>query len=405
MRISIISIFVLLGSVFSAVFSQVMVETITSSFNASGGVAIDDSGTVYVADFGLYLNTANGTKVYKVYDDGTVQEFASGLQGASGNDFDSQGNLFQSNIAGNKLSKITPDCTVSTFATNGIIGPVGVAVADGDTIYVANCGGNSIAKVTPAGASSVWVSSSLLNCPNGLTIDDNGNLYTCNFANGNIIKITPDKQVSVLATLPGGRCGHITYFEGMLYAVARCTHKIYQVTLAGDTTLIAGSGMRGNDDGPGDAATFNHPNGIRAKRVGNQIFIYVNDATSLAGNCTSVPLDPVIIRKITLNPVSLKKNEIHAPTGFELYQNHPNPFNPETTIRYILPQTSNIILKIFDVAGREVKTLIDGTQFPGEKSIVWNGRDERGNPAASGVYFYRLQSGSSIQTQQMLLLR
>jgi len=180
------------------VFSQtVTVETITTPFNASGGVAIDDSGIVYVADFGSTLGLANGSNVYKVYDDGTIKLFASGLNGASGNDFDSQGNLYQSNInrrGGNKLSKITPDGSVSTFATNGITGPVGVAVTNEDTIYVANCGGNSIAKVAPDGSSAVWVSSVFLSCPNGLTLDDDGNLYTCNFNNRNVIRITPDKM-------------------------------------------------------------------------------------------------------------------------------------------------------------------------------------------------------------------
>ena len=287
----------------TAVRSQVTVETITAPFNASGGVSIDDSGVVYVADFGQALNFANGTNVYKVIGDSSVVLFASGLQGASGNAFDSEGNLFQSNIAAHRLSKITPAGLVIPWAVAGLTSPVGVAVGAGDTIYVANCGSNSIAKVSPDGASSVWASSGLLNCPNGLTFDTSGNLYTCNFANGNIVKITPSAEFSVLATLPGGRCGHLTYFEGYLYAVARCVHQIYRVSLSGEITLIAGSGGRGNDDGPGSTATFNHPNGIEAIRVGDDIILYVNDAVSLAGDCISVPLNPVVMRKITIGPV------------------------------------------------------------------------------------------------------
>ncbi len=378
------------------------VETITTPFNASGGVAIDDSGTVYVADFGNTLSLANGTKVYKVFDNGTVQEFASGLQGASGNDFDSQGNLFQSNIAGNKLSKITPGGTVTTFATTGIISPVGVAVAESDTIYVANCGGNSIAKVSPDGNSSVWVTSSLLQCPNGLTIDDDGNLYTCNFNNGNIIKITPGKQVSILATLPGGRCGHLTYFEGVLYAVARCAFKIYKVTLNGDTTLIAGSGGRGNDDGKGNVATFNHPNGIRAKRVGDNIFLYVNDATSLSGNCTTVPLNPVVIRKITIpdSVVNVIENEVSVPEDFKLYQNYPNPFNPTTIIKYSIPQSSNVALKIYDVLGRVLVDLVNEVEPEGSYEVEFDGKD-----LANGTYFYQLITGNTIETKKMVLLK
>lgn len=393
-----------------------MVETITSPFNASGGVAIDDSGTVYVADFGQFLNLANGTKVYKVYDDGngTVVEFATGLLGASGNEFDSQGNLFQSNIAGNRLSKITSDGTVTTFATNGIQGPVGVAVADGDTIYVANCGGNSIAKVNPDGSSSVWVSSGFLNCPNGLTIDEDGNLYTCNFANGNIIKITPDKQVSVLATLPGGRCGHLTYFEGNLYVAARCAQKIYKVTLDGDTTLIAGSGARGNDDGTGLQASFNHPNGIEAIRKGNDIILYVNDATSLSGDCITVPLNPVVIRKITISDsvTSVNEDEVSLPDEFQLYQNYPNPFNPSTKIKYTIPdvETRNRVsvqLKVYDMLGNEVATLVNDVKTAGEHEVVFDASD-----LSSGVYVYQLkttpsrgQVGEFVTSRQMVLLK
>lgn len=288
---------VILGS---DLLAQVTVETITSPFNASGGIAIDDSGIVYVSDFGLHLNTAGGTQVFKIMPSGTVVEFATGLHGASGNNFDSHGNLLQSNIAGNVVSKIDPGGSVSTFASSDLQNPVGLAVGAGDIVYVANCGSNSITKISPQGAAEVWLTDSLLQCPNGLAIDADGTLYTCNFKNGNILKITPDRQVTVLATLPGGRCGHLTYFEGNLYAVARCAHQIYRVTLAGEISLIAGSGERGNHDGPGPKASFNFPNGIRAKRVGDTIELFVNDAVELTGDCTSVPLDPIIIRKITI---------------------------------------------------------------------------------------------------------
>ena len=278
---------------------QVTVETISVPFNGSGGLVVDDSGRVYVADFGQTLGNANGTQVFRLLDDGTVELFASGFLGASGNAFDSQGNLIQSNIAGNFVSKIAPDGTVTTFAITGFTGPIGVAIAVGDTVYVANCNG-FITKTTPAGVTSTWVASSLLQCPNGLTIDEEGNLYTSNFNNGNVIKITPDKQVSILTTVPGGRCSHLTYFEGALYVVARCAYQIYKVSLSGEKTLIAGSGLRGLTDGPGNSATFNATNGIEAIRIDNEIVIYVSDPTSLNGTCTSLPLNPVVVRKITI---------------------------------------------------------------------------------------------------------
>ena len=120
---------------------QVVVKTISIPFNGSGGLVIDDSGRVYIADFGQTLGFANGTEVFRLLDDGTVELFASGFNGASGNAFDSQGNLIQSNIRGNFLSKIAPDGTVTIFASGGFQGPIGVAITDEDTVYVANCNG------------------------------------------------------------------------------------------------------------------------------------------------------------------------------------------------------------------------------------------------------------------------
>jgi len=173
----------------SSAVGQVMVSTLTTELNASGGVAIDTAGYIYVADFGRFLNMANGTNVYRVSPhDGSFNVFASGLQGASGNDFDSQGNLFQSNIAANKISKISSQGVVTNFVSANIRSPVGIVVGPGDTVFVANCGNNTITRVSPTGFSTVFVSSNLLNCPNGLTMDDQGNLYTSNFSNGWVVK-------------------------------------------------------------------------------------------------------------------------------------------------------------------------------------------------------------------------
>jgi len=294
MRTTIINIIAILSFFISKELNAQSVITLTVPFDASGGVSIDAAGVIYVANFGDALNNANGTIVYKVTDDGGVSAWASGLFGASGNEFDSQGNLFQSNIAANRISKITPDGTVSTFTTTNILGPVGVTVDNLDNVYTTNCNApGAIIKTTPAGVSTIFAQSSLFNCPNGLTMDNDGNFYSVNFSNGSLLKITPNGDVSILATMPGGNNGHVTFGNGRLYVVDRGANQIYEVSLIGAVKLLAGTGAAGNsDDRDALQSTWFASNGIKLSSSGNEL--YINDKVPNTGT----QLNPVIVRMI-----------------------------------------------------------------------------------------------------------
>jgi len=98
-------------------------------------------------------------------------------------------------------------------------------------------------------------------------------------------------------------------------------------------------------------------------------------------------------------------SELDLPSGYRLNQNYPNPFNPTTTIKYDLLKTSNVILKIYNVIGQEVVTLVNKTQAAGEKSVVWNGRDSFGKQVSSGVYIYRIEAGDYVKSRKMVLLK
>ncbi len=88
-----------------------------------------------------------------------------------------------------------------------------------------------------------------------------------------------------------------------------------------------------------------------------------------------------------------------------LQQNHPNPFNPTTTIRYSSPQKGRVRLRIFDVRGRLVRTLVDRDEAAGAHEAVWFGDDQHGQKVGSGVYFYRLDAGGEPRTRRMVLVR
>ena len=98
--------------------------------------------------------------------------------------------------------------------------------------------------------------------------------------------------------------------------------------------------------------------------------------------------------------------EMRVPAGFELYQNYPNPFNPGTVISYQLSAVSDVKLRIFDVLGRQVCTLVDARQGAGRYEVKWNnGRNGYGLAVASGVYFCRMEAGKFRQSIKLLLLR
>ena len=91
---------------------------------------------------------------------------------------------------------------------------------------------------------------------------------------------------------------------------------------------------------------------------------------------------------------------VDVPRQFTLQQNHPNPFNPGTTIEYSIPQLSTVEIKVLDVLGREVVTLLSEEKPAGAYTVRWNA-----DGVASGVYFYRLQAGGLVQARKMLLVR
>jgi hypothetical protein len=88
------------------------------------------------------------------------------------------------------------------------------------------------------------------------------------------------------------------------------------------------------------------------------------------------------------------------PGGFSLGQNYPNPFNPSTTIGYTVKEAEHVTLKVYDMSGREVATLVDGIEAPGAKSVRFDALN-----LATGTYIYRLQAGAFSETRHLVLMR
>ncbi len=96
----------------------------------------------------------------------------------------------------------------------------------------------------------------------------------------------------------------------------------------------------------------------------------------------------------------LEQTSSDVPKEFRLQQNYPNPFNPTTTIEFALPKQSNVTLKLFDILGREVATLVDAELESGVHKINFDGQD-----LASGIYFYRIHAEGFLKTKKLMLLK
>ena len=102
---------------------------------------------------------------------------------------------------------------------------------------------------------------------------------------------------------------------------------------------------------------------------------------------------------LAIDPASL------IPDVFALHQNYPNPFNPVTQIRYDLPEDSYVSITIYDIMGRNIKSLVNTDQAAGYRSVRWNATNDLGEPVSAGMYIYMIQAGEFRQTKKMVLLK
>ncbi len=103
--------------------------------------------------------------------------------------------------------------------------------------------------------------------------------------------------------------------------------------------------------------------------------------------------------------VATQSESDNLPTTYSLSQNYPNPFNPLTRIQFALPAGNRVSLVIYDLLGREIKTLVNEYRPAGRYEIIWNATNESGSPVGAGMYFYRLATDSYTKTRKMVLLK
>lgn len=102
-----------------------------------------------------------------------------------------------------------------------------------------------------------------------------------------------------------------------------------------------------------------------------------------------------------LNQVTVQE----IPNRFDLSQNYPNPFNPSTIIKYDLAENVNVTMKIYNIAGQEVATIVSGFQEAGSYQVRWDGTNNFGSKVAAGLYIYRLEAGPFTSVKKMMLIK
>ncbi|MGD8396475.1 MAG: FlgD immunoglobulin-like domain containing protein, partial [Candidatus Eiseniibacteriota bacterium] len=135
-------------------------------------------------------------------------------------------------------------------------------------------------------------------------------------------------------------------------------------------------------------------------------FVARDDQSAPQGpSLVEAAIDDFMILTWTGGATGIEDPASAAPARTELTQNRPNPFNPSTRIGFALGTDGRVALRIYDVEGTLVRTLLDGARPAGQHAVTWDGTTDGGAPAASGVYFYRLEANDVYQTRKMTMVR
>lgn len=179
----------------------------------------------------------------------------------------------------------------------------------------------------------------------------------------------------------------------------------------GDSAIILIGGWNGRDRVLSETEiinlkyqeTFNVPNiaNLSYARAEHVSVKFGDDLYVFGGRNTSINDDVSAVEKFSdYETITAIENKAANPSAFELANNYPNPFNPSTVISYQLSISSDIVLKVFDISGRLITTLVNDHQVAGKHKVTFNA-----SSLASGIYFYTLKSGEQSQTKRMILIR
>jgi gluconolactonase len=348
-------------------------------------------GPVWRDGVGLLFSDIHANKIYRWTQQTNTTVFLNHSDSSNGLTYDSQGRLILTQMQLRRVARRDTNGTITPLATN--------------------YGGkrfNSPNDLVVRSDGSVWFTDPPFNVPQGEQRE-------LSFAG--IFRINPSGSVQLLDSslnLPNGIC--FSNDESKLYVNNSQAHIIYVWDIVNDSTIA-------NKRVFATIPVNNYADGMKFDEYGNlfctcgpAIWIYRPNGTLLdsmrvpetTSNCNWGDADRktlfitagTSVYRVRLATSDVKDRGSLHPAPFELYPNYPNPFNPTTNISFHLASRAVASLKIFDSLGKDVSTLVSEELPAGSYTRQW---DAKG--IASGVYYYRLQSGEFVQTKKLLLLR
>lgn len=256
--------------------------------------------------------------------------------------------------------------------------------------------GNSVNVIYP----SVYIYGGLDGGDNRLFASDPYMVYELNPQNGNVVNSFYTYYGAYGIGFTGERLFVSTTWSGIEEYDPNTGNFIRTISTTGYSAL-AGGGKR-------DAEWLNEsPSQVTIAGSDSAIIQIVINAPNELGHYSADLMlesnDPdaqLTIVQVVLDVVTGVEEDYSLPTVYSLYSNYPNPFNPTTTINYDLPKQSYVTLKVYNIVGEEIATLVNEEQNAGRYQILWNA-----NRLASGVYLYTIQAGDFIQTKKMILMK
>ena len=361
---------------------------------------LQPEGPVWVDGIGLLFSDIQGNKIYKWTQENGKEVYIDPSDSTNGLTLDEQGRLVAGQMGLRRIVRFETDGTQTSLADK----------YQGKKF-------NSPNDLVVKSDGSIFFTDPDFNIPGG---PQNKQLSF----NG-IYRISPTGTLQLLETLtlPNGICFSLD--EKKLYVNDSQAHTIYVWDIVDDSTLVNKKLFYTIP------VSFGYADGMKIDGAGNiyctcssavwvisptaELLGKINlPANNSASNCAWGDADRGTlfitagksVYKIRPLATNIKKEGSLVPPQFKLFQNYPNPFNPSTEISYKIPEFSQVTLKIFDILGMEVSTLVDEYQEPGTYNVLFDRESTTEHvQLSSGIYLVQLKAGTHSETKKMILLR